>query len=119
MILAALDDLMFTSRIRAAARGVGADVRFARTADEAVSLARREKPRLVLLDLNARGLDPMSTLAQLKADPELAAVRVVGFVSHVQKDAIAAARAAGIDEVMARSAFTARLASLLADGVQP
>jgi PleD family two-component response regulator len=115
MILAAVDDLMFVSRIRTAAHGVGADVRFARTADEAVGLARREKPTLVLLDLNGRTVDPMATLATFKSDPELAGVRVVGFVSHVQTDVIAAARAAGIDEVMARSAFTARLPNLLGD----
>jgi len=114
MILAALDDLMFTSRIRAAAQGVGAEVRFAKTPAEAVAAAR-QGPRLVLLDLSARGLDPMAVLAQLKSDPDLARLRVVGFVSHVQSDVIAAARAAGIDEVMARSAFVARLPHLLGD----
>jgi PleD family two-component response regulator len=115
MILAALDDLMFTSRIRAAAQGLGADVRFARTSTEALSLARQEKPALVLLDLNSTRADPMGILAQFKSDPGLEQVRVVGFVSHVQTDRIAAARAAGIDEVMARSAFVARLPDLLGD----
>jgi CheY-like chemotaxis protein len=117
MILAALDDLMFTSRIRAAAQGVGADVRFGRTTAEVVALARQAGPALLLLDLNARGLDPMAVLAQLKSDPELAGIRVVGFVSHVQADTIAAARAAGIDEVMARSAFVSRLPDLLRNGL--
>jgi PleD family two-component response regulator len=116
MILAALDDLMFTSRIRAAAQGVGADVRFARTPAEALSMARQEKPALVLLDLNGTRAEPMAILAQFKSDPALAPVRVVGFVSHVQTDRIAAARAAGIDEVMARSAFVARLPDLLGEG---
>jgi len=113
MILAALDDLMFTSRIRAAASGVGADVRFARTSDEAVALARAEAPKLVLLDLNARRADPMVTIAAFKSDPQLAAIPLIGFVSHVQTDLIAAARGAGIDEVMARSAFVTRLPDLL------
>jgi PleD family two-component response regulator len=113
MILAAVDDLMFSSRIRAAAEGVGADVRFARTTAEAAAIAAAEKPALVLLDLNARVVDPMSIVAAFKSNPLLAAVRVVGFVSHVQGDVIAAARAAGIDEVMARSSFTARLPELL------
>ncbi len=113
MIVAALDDWMFTSRIRAAAKGVGADVRFARTTDEAVALARGETPTLVLLDLNGRGADPLGTLAAFKSDPTLSGVRVIGFVSHVQADLIAAARAGGIDDVMARSAFVARLPTLL------
>lgn len=113
MILAALDDLMFTSRIRTAAQGLGTTVRFARTVADAVVAARKDKPPLLLLDLNAHAFDPLALLAQIKSDPELAGTRVVGFVSHVQADTIAAARAAGIDEVMARSAFVARLPNLL------
>jgi hypothetical protein len=41
---------------------------------------------------------------------------MLGFVSHVDSDVIAAARAAGIDEVLARSAFAARLAEILTTG---
>ena len=40
-------------------------------------------------------------------------MRTLGFVSHVQTDLIQAARAAGIDEVMARSAFATGLADIL------
>jgi PleD family two-component response regulator len=114
MILALVADLMFSSKIRAAAGASGADVRFARTAEDAVAQARALPPSLVLLDLNAAPLAPVETIARFKADSALAGVRIVGFVSHVQSDIIAAARAAGIDEVLARSAFVSRLPELLA-----
>ena len=114
MVLALVADLMFSSKIRAAASVSGADVRFARTADDAVSQARALRPSLILLDLNAAPLAPIDTIARLKADAGSAGARIVGFVSHVQADVIQAARAAGIDEVMARSAFVARLQELLA-----
>jgi hypothetical protein len=39
----------------------------------------------------------------------------VGFVSHVDSEVIAAARSAGVGEVMARSAFTARLGDILSE----
>ncbi len=42
--------------------------------------------------------------------------RTIGFVSHVQSDVIDAARSAGVGEVLARSAFTARLADILKSG---
>jgi|WetSurMetagenome_2_1015567.scaffolds.fasta_scaffold25117_2 CheY-like chemotaxis protein len=113
MILAALDDLMFTSRIRSAAQAVRADVRVAKTTDDLVSAARASNPKLILIDLNARGIDAPAAIARLKADPAVSAIRVVGFVSHVDAAAIAAARSAGIDEVLARSAFVSRLAALL------
>jgi hypothetical protein len=49
----------------------------------------------------------------MKQDPALASLPTVGFVSHVRADVINAARQAGVDEVMARSAFTERLAEIL------
>ena len=52
----------------------------------------------------------------MRSDPELAAIPTIGFVSHVQSDLIDAARAAGIGEVLARSAFTARLADIIKAG---
>jgi hypothetical protein len=52
-------------------------------------------------------------IAQLKSDPETRGIKTLGFVSHVDSDAIAAAREAGIDEVLARSAFADRLGDIL------
>jgi len=40
-------------------------------------------------------------------------------VSHVHGDVIASARAAGIDQVLARSAFVERLGALLAQPSSP
>ena len=115
MVLAAVADLMFSSKIRAAASAAGTDLEFARTSGDVLDRARERGPGLVLFDLNAGpSLDPIGTIARFKADARLQGIRLVGFVSHVQSDVIAAARAAGIDEVLARSAFVARLPELLA-----
>ena len=75
---------------------------------------REKQPSLVIFDLNSSRLAPMEVIAAMKADPALQAViRTLGYVSHVQTDVIAAARAAGIDEVLARSAFSERLGQIL------
>jgi CheY-like chemotaxis protein len=113
MILAAVDDLMFASKISTAARQLGADVIFVRSPDDVLEQVRTSRPQLVIFDLNSRRLDPIATIAALKADPDSARVRTVGFVSHVQTEIIEAARRAGVDEVLARSAFTAKLAEIL------
>lgn len=113
MILVAIDDLMFASKISSAARQLGVEVVFAKSADEVLAQARALRPRLVIFDLNSHRTDPLATLAGLKATSDLAEVRTMGFVSHVQTDMIEAARRAGIDEVLARSAFSARLAEIL------
>jgi hypothetical protein len=55
----------------------------------------------------------MDAIAELKADPVLKEVRTLGFVSHVQTATIDAARQAGVDQVLARSAFVERLGEIL------
>ena len=105
---------MFTSQIRAAASRSGMEVQFARTAADVRERAHRFKPTLVIVDLECARVAPLDTIETLKSDPELPGTRVVGFVSHVQSELIAEAREAGIDEVMARSAFVAKLPALVA-----
>lgn len=113
MILAVLDDLMFTSRIKVVATQLGAPVVFARSADGALAEMRKTAPTLVILDLNNPRTDPLGIVAAMKQDAALASIPTVGYASHVQTDVIAAARAAGVGEVLARSAFTTQLAEIL------
>ena len=113
MILAAVDDLMFSSRISTAAKAVGATIRFTRSVEAVIGAARETRPALVILDLNSARTHPLEILAALKADPLLAAIPTVGFVSHVDTPTIEAAREAGADRVLARSAFVEQLPQLL------
>lgn len=114
VILAILDDLMFTSKIRAAAQHAGVTVAFARSAQSALDQMRSLTPSLVIFDLNNPRTDPIGTITAMKADDTLATIPTIGYVSHVDAETIAAARAAGADEVMARSAFVTDLPDILA-----
>ena len=113
MVLAVVDDLMFTSKIKATAGQLGVNVTFARSSDAALSGMRTNSPGLVILDLNNPRTDPLGTVAAMKKDPALASIPTLGFVSHVHTELIEAARAAGVDDVVARSAFAARLTEIL------
>jgi len=113
MLLAVLDDLMFTSKIKTTAKQLGVAVAFARSADTALTEMRKAPPSLVILDLNNARADPLGIVAAMKAEPDLASIPTVGYVSHVQTDLISAARHAGVGEVLARSAFTQQLADIL------
>jgi CheY-like chemotaxis protein len=113
MILAAVDDLLFSSKIRTTAKQAGVELRFARTPPEILEQTRTLRPSLVIFDLNSAKADAIRTIAALKQDPELSTTRTLGFVSHVHTDLIEQARRAGFDDVMARSAFAARLAEIL------
>jgi PleD family two-component response regulator len=113
MILAVLDDLMFTSKIKTTARQLGVEVAFVRSADAAFAEMQKATPSLVILDLNNPRTDPLGIVAAMKQDPALASIPTVGYASHVQTDVIAAARRAGVGDVMARSAFTQQLPEIL------
>ena len=113
-ILAAVDDFLFRSKIRAVAKHVNAEVQFAQTQEDILAQARAAKPSLLIVDLNSQKGDPVATIAALKADAALAGIRTIGFASHVHVDLINAARRAGADEVLARSQFAGTLAEILA-----
>jgi DNA-binding NarL/FixJ family response regulator len=114
MIIAAVDDLLFTSKIRTVGKQVGAELVFARTPAEILEQVRTRRPSLVVFDLNSAKADPIATIAALKNDPELSGVRILAFASHVHAELIAAAQQAGADQVLPRSAFAARLPEILA-----
>ena len=113
MILAVLDDLMFSSKIKTTASQLGATVTFARSADAALNEMRKSPPSLVILDLNNPRTSPLAIVASMKADPALASVPTLGYVSHVDTATINAAHEAGVGEILARSAFTVQLAEIL------
>jgi CheY-like chemotaxis protein len=109
---ALVDDLMFVSRIREAARPLGIEVRVCRRAEDLLA-ACTAGAGLVVVDLDSARLPTEDAVRRLRADPALADLPVVGFVSHVHADRIQAARGFGVTRVLARSAFVQELPALL------
>jgi CheY-like chemotaxis protein len=113
MILCAVTDLMFSSRIATAAKHLDREIAFVRSAGDILTRVRDARPVMVIFDLNQQSLEPITAIGAIKADPELSAIRTIGYVSHVDTATITAARAAGADDVLARSAFTDQLGDIL------
>lgn len=114
MVLVAVDDLLFSSKIRATAKAAGVPLAFARTPDDILQQARLAQPALVIFDLNSAKADQLASIAALKREPSLAGIRILGFASHVHTELIAAARQAGADDVLPRSSFAVHLPAILA-----
>jgi CheY-like chemotaxis protein len=112
MILAVVDDLLFLSKIQQTAQQLGVTVKSARPAD-LPELAREDVPSALIIDLNHRSGKALEVLRALKSDLRTKEIALIAFVSHVQNDLIAAARDAGCDFVLARSAFVSQLPTLL------
>jgi PleD family two-component response regulator len=119
MILVVADDLLFRSKISTVAKNLGVVVRAATTPDAALARAAEDRPTLVLIDLDAQRPEPFEVLRRFAADQELRRLHTVGFVSHVHANLVVQARALGIGNVMARSAFVAELPRLLAPHAEP
>jgi DNA-binding NarL/FixJ family response regulator len=104
-----LDDIFFQMKILETAKHLGMEFKVATNPDALVELL--DPPTsLVIVDLNASN-QPVATIARLRATHK--DLRVVSFLSHVQVDLAAQARAAGSSEVMPRSTFTQNLATIL------
>lgn len=108
-VLLLTDDLLDSSRVSGTVRTQGATLKTAREWSRLAALAVETNPVLVLLDLANPGLqlaDLMAALQDLPTRP-----LVVAFGSHVDAQGLHAARAAGCDLVLPRSAFVERLES--------
>jgi PleD family two-component response regulator len=112
-ILAVVDDLLFTVKINDAAKRIGLDVEFLKSEKDVLDKALQEKPLLVILDLNANSVQPVSVIEKLKGSAELKGISIIGFVSHVQGELKQKAQDAGANMVMARSAFSQNLQQIL------
>jgi DNA-binding NarL/FixJ family response regulator len=108
-VLALVDDLFFQAKMMETARHVGVPLRVFSSGAALVEAAAAQAPALVLVDLNAR----QGALEGLKQLCAAGQAPVVAFLSHVQTDLAAQARAAGCQQVLPRSQFTAELAEIL------
>jgi CheY-like chemotaxis protein len=113
-VLAAVEDLLFRSKISETASGLGIEAAFPRNPRRLLEAIHESPPDLLILDLNSARFEPLTLLRSMKSDPATSDVSTVGFLSHVQKDLAIAAREAGCDRVVARSAFTKDLPRILA-----
>jgi hypothetical protein len=105
-------DLIFTTKIKATAAGLGYQIRVARDAMPAESLIAEQRPLVVLVDLTAGDLCSPSALSAYRnlTGPD---VWFVAFGPHVDADALAAAKAAGCQIALTRSKFSAELPELM------
>jgi PleD family two-component response regulator len=113
--MAAVEDLLFRSKISETAAQLGIEASFPRSPKKLEDALRASPPDLLILDLNSSRFEPLRLLRSVKTE-ETRDVKTVGFLSHVQKDLAVAAKEAGCDRVMARSAFTRDLPNVLAEG---
>ena len=70
--------------------------------EEGVVLAKREKPDLILMDLQMPRVDGFEATRRIKADPELSHIPIVAVTSYALSGAEEKAREAGCEDYVAK-----------------
>lgn len=109
-VVAYMDDLFFQMKLAETAKHLGVEIKVASSAESLFQLLE-PPPELVIVDLNARS-SPLQAVERLRA--AYPALRVIGFLSHVQTDLAEKAQSAGFDKIMPRSKFSMQLPDILA-----
>ncbi len=104
-------DLIFTTKVVGTAQALGLKVVSAGNAASVSAMLAQWKPLAVFVDLASGDLVSPSALVAHRAD--CPGTPFIAFGSHVDTEALQAAREAGCEEVMPRSRFAAELADIL------
>jgi CheY-like chemotaxis protein len=112
-VLVADDNLLSCTRLLGQLHAAGWDARAACAGPEAMTLARQKRPDVIVVNLAATSHDAALFIGALKAEPDLAAIPVLGFCGHRDVTRREAAAAAGCDRVVANSAIAAGLPALV------
>jgi two-component system, cell cycle response regulator DivK len=74
----------------------------AHTGEDGVTAAARERPDLILMDIQLPGIDGYEVTRRIKADPALRAIPIIAVTSYALRGDEARARAAGCDGYLAK-----------------
>ena len=109
-VVAYMDDLFFQMKLAETAKHLHIEVKVAASPDALLELMD-PPPKFVIVDLNARNAPLQAAQRLREQQPTLP---IIGFLSHVQTDLAAQAKAAGFQQVIPRSQFTTHLPQILA-----
>jgi CheY-like chemotaxis protein len=99
------DDVFFSSKIREAAKSLGLVVDFIKSTDGLIERLALHPPSLIIIDLTCGKLEPVPLIREIKSNPSLKGISMIGYLPHVETDLKRTASEAGCDEVLPRSRF--------------
>jgi len=108
-------DLMFGSRVSGVAQQIGMQMQTVMSGAKLLQVVDDLAPKLVIVDLQAPGVDPVAIVKHLSAMPT--PPHTVGFGPHVHEQKLQAAQDAGIGTVLTRGQFHSQIGEVLANFV--
>lgn len=90
---------------------------------EGITIAEREHPDLIIMDLSLPGIDGWEATRRIKADATLAHIPIIALSSHAMRGDEEKARQAGCDDYLSKpldeDLLFAKLRHLLGEGPTP
>ncbi len=112
-IIAVLDDLFFSSKIKEAVQSLDLHLEFIKNTNGLIPKLKSEKPSLIIFDLNSKACNPLESIKEIKSLPDLNNIPILGYLSHIQTDLKDEAAKAGCDLVLPRSKFSKDLKEII------
>jgi two-component system, cell cycle response regulator DivK len=81
--------------------------------ETALSIAREQQPKLILMDIELPGMDGLETTRRLKGDPQTSHIPVIALTAFAMVGDRERALEAGCDEYVPKPVDTRRLAELV------
>lgn len=113
MVLVAITDLFFYTKVRDALRQPDYQLEKARTQEDIVEKAQSASPAAIIFNMNDPTLDAFQALDRLKADARLKDIPTLAFANHEEVDTWNRAKALGVTKVVSRNEFSARTRDLV------
>ncbi len=118
MIAFVASDLIWSSRIKATADALGVGSKRIFNPDGLGALVDSGKLRLVLIDLESEDAEVIVDALRGRHATELSkAIPTLAWAPHVMVESMESARAAGVDRVLTRGAFSSKLEAIVAEVV--
>lgn len=112
-ILVGVSDVFFYTKIRDAFRPHGYTLERIRKQEDFVEKAAASQPIAVILNMNDDGLNGTQALQTLKGDERFKHIPVLAFANHEEVDTWRQAKELGINKIVSRNEFSARILALL------
>ena len=112
------DDMIFSSRITGTAQALGLKVNAVKSARNLMAQAKERTPTCIIVDLSHPDLRVPELIGELQ-DVCSPLPRLVAYGSHVDAATLRAAREAGCNIVLPRSAFVEQLSGSLPQWLMP
>ena len=119
MVLVAITDLFFYTKVRDALRQPEYQLEKARTQQDIIDKALSAGPGMIIFNMNDLTLDTFQALEMLKGDPRLKSIPTLAFANHEEVDTWNRAKALGVTKVVSRNEFSARTRELVEEIFTP